>query len=235
MYDDYWYEPSEFDLKVDEFKEILKKTVSDEIKDRIKFLESELENVQKFIKERDKFILEYNDSVRKIKEECNCKIRQYQNEAEKAKTMRLHKLLGDTLCVGYRPKGIFKQGPKCDKCDEHRYIHFKSPQGRDCKEECECSKGVREYTIEECTLSKIYVRKRDSWSYDEKDDFRNRYYTVDQKEDDYDRYDYVATVYKPGEVVDYNDVNSYYAVFLDKDDCQKYCDWKNEQESKSIG
>ena len=38
--------------------------------------------------------------------------------------------------------------PKCDKCDENRLIHFKSPSGRECTESCpNCGTSFRKYFV----------------------------------------------------------------------------------------
>ena len=42
MYYDYWKEPNEFDQQIEEFKDALRSSVKDEIKEKIESLENEL-------------------------------------------------------------------------------------------------------------------------------------------------------------------------------------------------
>jgi hypothetical protein len=78
------------------------------------------------------------------------------------------------------------------------------------------------------------VKKKNFW-HDDRVDFLNRYYTVESKaDDDYDRYyESTSSVYEHGDI-DFEKVETYNAVFLDEEDCQKYCDWKNAQELKKM-
>ena len=115
---------------------------------------------------------------------------------------------------------------KCNKCDENRKIHFTSPQGKKYTEDCQCAKRRYKYFPKEATLCKFYVRK-ENFGWDD-----NRYYTVVDCDDDYDRYERADHVYTSSDDIDYEKVNSYNAVFLNEEDCQKFCDWKNKQEAR---
>lgn len=231
-YDDYWAEPSEFDQQVEEFKDTLRNSVKDEIKEKIAFLEKELEEVKEFRDEKKKFIQEYESKINEMKNEVDSVKRDVKESEEKWKKARLYQLLGDYLTVGWKIGYVFEYGEKCDKCDKDRRIHFTSPQGREYTEECQCAKGHYKYFPKEATLSKFYVRKKNfPWSDDGKLDYYNRCYTVTDC-DDFDRYESAECVYTHSDNVDYKKVNVYYDVFLNEEDCQKYCDWKNKQELK---
>lgn len=231
-YDDYWAEPSEFDQQVEEFKDTLRNSVKDEIKEKIAFLEKELEEVKEFRDEKKKFIQEYESKINEMKNEVDSVKRDVKESEEKWKKARLYQLLGDYLTVGWKIGYVFEYGEKCDKCDKDRRIHFTSPQGREYTEECQCAKGHYKYFPKEATLSKFYVRKKNfPWSDDGKFDYYNRCYTVTDC-DDFDRYESAECVYTHSDNVDYKKVNVYYDVFLNEEDCQKYCDWKNKQELK---
>lgn len=54
-YEDDFYEPSEYDEMVEEFKEKLRASVKQEIKDEIELLKSELEELKEFRAERAKY------------------------------------------------------------------------------------------------------------------------------------------------------------------------------------
>lgn len=230
-YDDYWAEPSEFDQQIEEFKDSLRNSVKDEIKEKIVSLENELVKVKEFRDEKDKFIQECESKVREAKREAEVSIRTAKESEEKWKKARLHQLLGDYLTVGWKVGNSWEYGEKCNKCDENRKIHFTSPQGKKYTEDCQCAKRYYKYFPQEATLCKFYVRKKNfGWNDKGEIDFYNRYYTVVDYDDDYDRYESADHVYTSSDDIDYEKVNSYNAVFLNEEDCQKFCDWKNKQE-----
>ena len=48
--------------------------------------------------------------------------------------------------------------PKCNKCDDERLIHFKSPSGKDCTEPCpNCGTPYYMYFVRLTTLQKLTV------------------------------------------------------------------------------
>ena len=220
--EDFYNEPSEFEQQVDEFKVSLMKSVKEDFLQRMEALEKENADLRKFRDEKETFI-----------RDCEAKVAAAQREArmaeEKWKNARLHKLLGDFLCTGWKVGYKYEYGPKCDKCDDDRYIHFLSPQGNKCKEHCNCAKYITRYFPEEVVLSKIYVKTKNFLSGVDLD-WRNRYYTV-KHEDDYDKYEVASDVYESGFVCEKVD-NKYRAVFLSEEDCGRYCEWLNEQAAK---
>ena len=225
-YDDYWAGLSEFDQQIEEFKDLLRNSVKDEIKEKIASLENELSELKEFRDEKDKFIQECESKVREAKREAEVAIRTAKESEEKWKKARLHQLLGDYLTVGWKVGNSWEYGEKCNKCDENRKIHFTSPQGKKYTEDCQCAKRHYKYFPKEATLCKFYVRK-ENFGWDD-----NRYYTVVDCDDDYDRYERADHVYTSSDDIDYEKVNSYNAVFLNEEDCQKFCDWKNKQEAR---
>lgn len=232
-YDDYWGEPSEFEQQVEEFKYALRNSVKDEIKEKIASLEKELAELNEFKKDKNKIIQEYENKVKEAKREAESTIRKAKESEEKWKKARLHQLLGDYLTVGWKAAYTRVYGEKCDKCDDDRKIHFTSPQGKKYTEDCQCATCYYKYHPKEVMLSKIYVRKK-NFSYDDKGkcDFYNRYYTVEDK-DDCDLYETSSEVYTSSDF-NYEKANSYRAVFLNEEDCAKYCEWLTEQSYKKI-
>ena len=221
--DDFYYEPSEFEQQVDEFKASLMKSVKEEFLQRMDALEKENASLREFRDEKETFI-----------RDCEAKVAAAQREARKAeekwKNARLHQLLGDTLTVGWKVGYEQVMDDKCDKCDADRYIHFLSPQGNKCKERCNCATYTMRYFPQKATLSKIYVRKKNFYGGDPiKTEFYGRYYTVIERDDD-DVYEMSSTVYLHG--FNCENVDKWKAVFIDEADCRRYCDWLNEQEAK---
>lgn len=229
-YDDCFREPSEFEEQIEEFKNSLKEAVRDEIKQKIENLEKELTELKEFRDERDKFIKEYKTKIREVEKEKNEAETNAKMSEEKWKKARLHQLLGDYITVGWRVGTTYEIGEKCDKCDKDRKIHFVSPQGKKYTEDCNCAKRHYKYFPQEAKLAKFYVRKKNySNINNDKIDFYNRYYIV-ENDNEYDRYISSDKVY--GSDFNFEDVNSYTAIFLNEEDCQRYCDWKNSKNDK---
>lgn len=233
-FEDYWTEPNEFEQQVEEFKDALRNSVKEEIKEKIASLEKELAELKEFKNDKNKIIQEYENNIKKIKSESDAQIRVAKESEEKWKKARLHQLLGDYLTVGWKAVYTREYGEKCDKCDDDRKIHFSSPQGKKYTEDCQCAKCYYKYHPKEATLAKIYVRKK-RFDYDDKGkcDFYNRYYKVEDT-DDYDIYEISSEVYASSDF-DYKKANPYKAVFLDEEDCTKYCEWLTEQSLNQMG
>lgn len=233
-YDDYFNEPSEFEMQVEEFKDSLRNSVKDEIKDRIAFLEKELADTKEFRDEKYKFIQEYENKIREMRDEVKTIKRAAEESEEKWKKARLHQLLGEYLTIGYKADYKWEYGEKCDKCDDDRKIHFISPQGNEHKEDCKCAVRYYKYFPKEVTICKMYVKKK-NFRYDDKGetDFYNRYYIVEKNDEEYDRYDLANNVYTSSNI-DFEKVNSWSAVFLNEEDCKKFCNWKTERELKKM-
>lgn len=229
-YDDYYEEPSEFEMQIEEFKDSLRNSVKDEIKQKIESLEKELESLKEFKNERNKFIYEYETKVREANREADKAKREAKESEEKWKKARLHQLLGDYLTVGWAVGCSYEYGEKCDKCDDNRRIHFTSPQGKEYSEDCNCAKRYYKYFPKEATLTRFYVKTKNFCWNDA--DYYNRYYTV-KSNNDYDEYEKIDKVYTSSDI-DFENVNSWNTVFLNEEDCQKYCNWKNEQELKKM-
>lgn len=225
-YEDYWDEPSEFEKQVEEFKTSLRNAVKAEIKEKIDSLEKELEELKTFRDERDEFVKECNAKIAEAKREA----REAKETEEKWKEARLHKILGDYLTFGWKVDDAYEYGEKCEKCDDNRKIHFTSPQGKQYEEDCQCAKRHYRYFPKLVELLEFCVKKKNFYSSDADVDFRNRYYYAEDDRD-YERFRSANDVYTSSDI-DFEDVNPYCAVFLNEEDCQKYCDWKNEKERK---
>lgn len=220
-YEDDFYEPSEYDEMVEEFKEKLRASVKQEIKDEIERLKSELEEIKVFRSERVK----YYEALKEAQQKANRAEAEYKRKAELAKrearSERAQELLRNISVVGYRPKAIYTDRPKCDKCDEHRKIHFKSPQGRECTEDCACATKIIRYEPCEAQLLRLTVNDKSISSY----------YTRVEVGYDYDIYDCSASVWEKEED-SFEKTPRYCTVFLEEANCQAYCDWLNEKEAQ---
>lgn len=214
MFDDF-YEGSEFDRQIEEFKDALREDVKRETLEEIERLKKELAELRDFKERKDEIEKEYREKMREAKIAAA--------EAEqKWKNARLHTLLGEYLVGGFTVKCEFIQGPKCSKCDENRRIHFKSPSGRDMSERCLCDVSVKRYITVPIELYSIEAGK-----FSAKDNFVFSCYATE----DYGDYYYAKNIVSDLDHPEKIDTHS--AMFLDKELCQKYCDWLNDREKEA--
>ena len=216
MYDDFYYEPSEFEMQIEEWKESLRESVKKEYKEEMERLRKENAELRDIKKNWQEKIGEFEAEKFKLK----TATRDAENKAKKA---RLRELLDAFTKQAWGIKYSYEYiHEKCDKCDDKGYIHYKSPQGRDVKEECNCRRRVCVFHPQEAEIVEF-----DDQMGDIKPTFL--YERYDQG-DDYDRYKKTARVYA-GE--NFDEINAYSGlIFLNKEDCEKFCEYKNSQNMK---
>lgn len=229
--DDFCYELSEFNLQIEKFKQTLWDAVKNESKEKIAALEKEVEELREFRDEKNKVIARYDSEITNIKYQAEVVKREAKEAEEKWKKARLYQLLGDYLVIGWKIGNTYELGEKCDKCDDDRRIHFTSPRGKEYTEECRCAIRSYFYFPEEAELLRFFVKKRNfKWDDNGETNYYYRYYNV-KKDNESDEYTSTAEVYTSANI-DFTEVNEYRALFLNKDDCQRYCDWKNATEKE---
>lgn len=196
--------------------EAIKESVRQDIKAEMERLRKENAELQQYKKELQE--------VEKIKNFYESRL-QTQIEAYKRKlrTAKIKELFGDDIVIGWGVKQKIILPPKCDKCDEGRYIHFNSPSGKDLREPCQCAKGKKEYYPIDLHLIRIHQDdifngQRRTFSY-----YAPCVHDSDDYRDVFDR------VYKNEP---FDTLNVYNVVFLNKETCERYCAWKTEQEAK---
>lgn len=215
-YDSYndFYEPSEYEIMVEQFKDELRKSVKQEIQDEMERLRKENEELQ-----------EIKRNFNKALEEEQEYLRQKRIELEMAKRDLARKRVDELL----KEAGLYKElytieyefvkKKKCDKCDEDRRIWYKTPSGKDAHEDCECNKNHKKYkpnkikyvyyTTVDCGKKLILQLKDDEhWTV-----------THDPK-----------NVYKDG--MNFSDMQTTWgrSLFENEEDCQRFCDYLNEKE-----
>lgn len=132
MWEDFYNEgPSDFDITIEEFKEGLRKTVKEEYLKEMARLKKENEELQEVKKNFDKIKQDYED-----------KKRAFEYKEDELMRQCARKKFNELTTITDFSEHIYvidyKEGyiPKCSKCDDNRQIHFLSPTGRDCKEDC---------------------------------------------------------------------------------------------------
>ncbi len=216
-YYDSWFEENWFEEPREEemaLIEAIKENVKKDIKQEMERLRKENAELQQYKQERQEV-----ENIKKWYESrMQTEVETYKREL---RTAKIKELFGDYIVTGWGIKQKITLLPKCDKCDKNRYVHFKSPRGKDLMEPCQCANGKKEYFPLELYL--IRIKQGDMFNGERK--IFNYYAPIVHDPDDYR--DVFDCVYKgePFEKVDF-----YNAVFLDKKDCEKYCAWKTEQE-----
>ena len=223
-YDDY-YEPGEFDEKVEEFKGYLRESVKKETQELIEKLQKENAELR-----------EVRDNWESVKHDYEMKQRELQTKISNCKYdaawMRLEELFD--FCgmnvILYRPTWELVYKPKCDKCDDNRYIHFKSPSGKDYQEHCSCAVSFNKYKPEPYYCSEFRVNRRsDTVKYPMMMWFK-KYQDYSRDYDGYcfDSSDLCRFIYN-GEDFSIVESNKGTPYFRDEKQCQEYCDYLNKK------
>jgi len=221
-----FYEPSEFDMQIEELKNSLRKSVKQEILDKISQLEKDNAELTDIKENWEAKIRELEN----LKSELNIKISQAENEVKKARLYEIIKPFTETAwAVQYKYEYIHD---KCEKCDKDGYIHYKSPRGRDQTEKCECREQKCIYypvEAERFEISQFIPKHRknsDVYLY-----FRySRNKNCDGDETDQYTFCETSEIYQWQK---YEDISVYDGIiFFDKEECQKFCDYLNNKKKQ---
>lgn len=223
-YDDEFYnEPSEFEMQIDEFKESLSKSVKDSFLEEMERLRQENKNLQGINEHFEQIKRDYE----KKKVECDRAIREAE---QKAKRMKVNELMEHYRIFAWNTTWEYLYGPKCDKCDEDREIEITLPSGKKVKDECGCSKSKTKVMVpQRMVLYEMADRDRGIVAW---------YKACGQKDDQYYMIDYASSVYaeriiEPGTSFDVIEKmgDQREALFTTEEECQAYCDYLNKKNS----
>lgn len=153
-YDAYKYDDedsfnNEVEIQASTLVENLRTAIRHEYESEIRRLETELETLKHYRDEKDLF----DKTVSTLK----WKVQMLEKEIEqRAKQLRLNEFIE----FAYKPCYVVSSSTdymyeKCDKCDENRFIHFKSPSGKELTENCKCAERKFTYYVEEARLVKF--------------------------------------------------------------------------------
>jgi hypothetical protein len=209
-YDDFYNEPSELEMQVEEFKSSLMASIKDEYKAEMARLRKENAELKPIKDRMQEIELERNREKNDLEQS---KL----NAFREAKKMRLTELLKDYKAVIYTVDSNRIYEPKCDLCDDNRQVEYKTPLGRTAKEDCSCKTYTTKHEIREVDAS--YIEH-----YSSEYGIKVGYY-------DEQREERVMSYHM------YKDGTAYAAVtpwtyFKDKEEIQKYCDWLTAKEGE---
>lgn len=222
-YDDEFYnEPSEFEMQMEEFKEGLAKAIKSEFLEEMECLKKENRNLQE-IKEHFEQIK--RDYERK-KSECD---RVMFEASEKAKRMKIEELMEHFKVFFWRPDWEYLYGPKCDKCDENRRIDVVLPSGKTVKDECQCGKSSMRVMLPERMVRHEFADRKQgiaAW-YRACGKEGERYYTLDCIRSVFAEKNMV----QPGTSFDVLEKkeNQQDLLFASREECLAYCEFLNEK------
>lgn len=221
--EDFYNEPSEFEQQVEEFKESLLTAVKEEYKAEIDLLRKENADLQEVKRNFESIKHDYNQKVRELEtQKINLK-----NEVRRE---RLLELMGDFKAELFSPRRNSKSGPKCDKCDKNRRIHFLSPSGNKLYEDCICKNNILFYEPRTSICSSFAVMNGEfiawykSYSIDRADGMGLESLGVSG----------VAKFIWDGEDFEKIEERYYDVFFKTMEECQAYCDWLTEKEANKV-
>jgi hypothetical protein len=185
MYEDFYNEgPSDYELFMNDLKETLKKSIKDEFIKEMDRLRAENKKLQNVKENFEQIKLDYAHK----EQELIAREQDMEKNLARKKIMELA-TIADMKAQIYYIDDDTAYLPKCDKCDENRLIHFKSPTGKDCTEPCpDCGTTYHKYYVKPVDTMKIlfpndpairrvaYYLRHDRWgetySYDLQDIYR---------------------------------------------------------------
>ena len=234
-FDDY-YEPSEGEMFFDEMKEKFREILREDVNTELSRLTKENTELRKIVKEYNDKKMELARRERDIQyKEDNLK-RDVEREFY-SKTMDevFEHLLEDSE-VWYAER-VPHEKPKCDLCNEDREMIATYPNGEIVKKQCDCAKPT--YIYEPVISVNKQIKFHKAWK-PRYSDHKKCYFTKNHEPNkDYaEAYDYYSEFRIENIYDEFNeDVKVYHeakrygekVAFRNKDACQKYCDWLNEQ------
>jgi len=238
-YDNY-YEPSELDTILDEYKDKCKSVLLSKIQSEIKSLREENETLKS-----------KNDIFQKRESEITKKERELKYQAENIERDVKNKFYKETIedtvnnmvegCnVWYASNEAF-QKPKCNTCNKDRKLVAKFPDGTESIKDCKCSKLDYSYIPMLSELRTIKLTKYYSDYSNDRKFYLNSYREPNEDShysyDNYGSADFKIThIYEKFDdsVIEYHGNKSYGEClgFKTKEECQKYCDWLNSNNKK---
>lgn len=223
--DDFYYEPSEFEMQLDDFKQSLMQSVKNEFKSELERLRKENAELRDFKQQKRNIEREIETLKRKAEQDKEEAFRQ-------AKRARLSELMGGFEVEMWTPEYYYMESRKCNLCDDKRQIHYRTPLGRNAVETCTCAGRIAVYHPAKNILHKISTRRdwgtiKNAWLY----------YSL-ASDGDYDSAenrssDAAKNLFVQGvttfEEVESNHYRRFY--FENFEDCHRFCTWKMEKDA----
>ena len=223
-YDSFYSEPSEFEMQIDEFKNALKQSVTQEWIDKMNALENENTELQEVKKNFETIKSDYENKKRECELEKERVIREAESTARRA---RLRELMQDVQVSFWDLSSVGMYGAKCDKCNENRQISYTTPSGKEAFEDCMCAERIYIMQPRLQILYEISLRDRNNktvhaWFQEHRGDDDNWY-----SNSNYLGEKIIVEEYTNFEALNMDDVRKFY--FRTEERCQEFCDWYNSK------
>lgn len=225
MYDEFYNESSEFIEQIEGLKSELFKSVKKEIIDELLELREELRELRPVRDNISRLERDYNNKKAQLE-------REYEEKKRNIRRERISELFKDSKIEYWTTGWSYEEKEKCDKCDEDRRIHYKTPLGNKTWESCDCDERITNYIPKSILLNTFSFR----------DGTENAWYKV---RDEGSRDEYLefhdSSIFKEGNLItDESQINkkvdTYRTMFETKELAQKFCNLKNEEKKqKPIG
>jgi len=244
-YEDYenYYEPSEVDELVEEFKDKIREYILPDIKSEIERITKE--NLELKASKREYQNLEHE--LRQKQRELEWKEKNLKAEVEREFNKKnIDDVLEDYIEkseVWFGDSKSFK-GEKCSLCDEERKLKAIFPNGEIAIIMCDCNKFYYKYVPEYALLTSIDFYKRDeNYRGDYKKFYLHRSFTPakeyrDRNDESYRCFSLCHILEKFEESTKelHKDTNYDTKIgFTTIEECQKYCDWLEELKAEKKG
>ena len=214
-----YFEPGEFDEKIEELKEELKKSVKKEINDEIEKLRKENKELQDVKKNFESIKSDFD----KKKHEYDIAIK---NAERTAKDARLKELMERFKINLWSANWTYMYKKKCDKCDKYRQIQVTLPSGRIVDDNCSCDQiSKKVYYPQENTLYELRndENKVMAW-YIETGKRGKEYFVLEALYPEYAKL--IIDHNKDFKAIDRNKISETF--FVTKEECQAFCDYLNK-------
>lgn len=220
-----YYEPSQYDIMIDELKHELKKSVKQEHQDKMEALQKENKELQAVKKRMNEMESEHRRKVAELEQAKSSVVYDVRRE----RLNELLKSLGHELFRVSSPRNVY--GDKCDKCDDDRQISFNSPSGKPLKEDCACKANRYSFFEPKSYLSvEVNLKNHNVWykPYNVEDG----YIVIDNEwSSDSPKFIYSGEPYEEMRKIKY-----YTHIYFESETAAKdFCDWLNEQKIDKWG
>jgi hypothetical protein len=217
-FDDY-FEPGEFDEKIEELKNELRESVKKEINDEIEKLRKENKELQGIKKNFESI---KRDFERK-KEECEIVMK----DAEyRAKHARLAELMEQMKLVLWSATWETRYKRKCNKCDSLRNVKVTLPSGKAVDDECNCGVSKKVYYPKENVLYELSERNREFMAWYRKKGQKGKEYFVEYIDAEYAKV--IVDHNKGFKEIEGKELRKVF--FTTKEECQEFCSYLNKKE-----